>query len=271
MSEAIDGAARVQARETAQQSAQRGLVRLYGAAGLARLQAAHVMVVGVGGVGSWAAEALVRSGVGRLTLVDLDEICVSNTNRQLHTDSTTIGRAKAEVLAERCRRIAPWAEVRAEVAFFTAKTAEPLLADRPDFVLDAIDSVKNKAVLIEHCLRAQIPVAVSGGAGGRRDPTALCRGDLGESGHDGLLRNLRRRLREALELPSGQLYGVRAVWSKERQVWPTGDGCVTTTPPQGARTQKLDCVEGFGAATMVTGAFGFALAAEVVEAIIAAE
>ncbi len=258
-----------QAIDPRQEPAQRGLVRLYGREGLARLQAAHVMVVGVGGVGSWAAEALVRSGVGRLTLVDLDEICVSNTNRQLHTDSTTIGRAKAEVLAERCRRIAPWADVRAEVDFFTARSAERLLAERPERVVDAIDSVKNKAVLIEACLRAGVPVVVSGGAGGRRDPTAIVSGDLGESGGDGLLRNLRRRLRETLELPTGGRFGIGAVWSKERQVWPTGDGCVSLTPPEGARSQKLDCAEGFGAATMVTGSFGFALAAQVVEALVA--
>src|ERR1035438_83575 len=124
-----------------------GIARLYGRSGLDKLRAAHVCVVGIGGVGTWAVEALARSGVGALTLVDLDEVCVSNINRQLHALTETIGRAKVEVMAERIRAINPDCRVAAEQKFFNAQTAAKLLAPKFDFVLDAIDDVTNKVLL----------------------------------------------------------------------------------------------------------------------------
>ncbi len=242
-----------------------GIARLYGDDGLARLQAGHAMVIGLGGVGSWTVEALARSGVGRLTLVDLDEICLGNTNRQLHALTATVGRPKAEVLAERVHAIDPGCHVEAVVDFFTARSAAALLDRRPDVVVDAIDSPRAKLELVVSCRERGLPLVVCGGAGGRIDPLALRRGDLAESGGDGLLRGLRRALRQR-EPGLGQgPWGIQAVWSVEPQRWPDGQGCVSVTPPPGGRPRRLDCAEGFGAATMVTGSFGFALAALAVE------
>ena len=245
-----------------------GISRLYGVAGVQRLQASHAMVIGLGGVGSWTVEALARSGVGRLTLVDLDDICVSNTNRQLHTLTGTIGRTKAEVLAERVAAIAPNCRVEALVDFFTASSEVEILGRAPDVVVDAIDSQKSKAVLIAACLRRSIPVLVCGGAGGRIDPLALRRGDLSASGHDGLLRNLRKALRESGVLQGAGPWGIPAIWSMEPQRWPTAYGCVAEARPADSKATRLDCADGFGAATMVTGTFGFALASMAVEVLL---
>jgi tRNA threonylcarbamoyladenosine dehydratase len=261
--------------------------RLYGRAGRQRLADSHVMVVGLGGVGSWTVEALVRTGIGRMTLVDLDEICVSNSNRQLHTLTSTIGQSKAEALAERMAQISPSCDVRAVVAFFTARNADVLLdagsavqanvdgaattvagAGRPDLVVDAIDSLRSKAVLVAACRERAIPVVVCGGAGGRRDPLALRSGDLSVSGHDGLLRSLRQALRRDHALPALGPWHIPAVWSIEPQVWPTADGCIVSTRPENSAATRLDCADGFGAATMVTGTFGFALAALAVDALL---
>lgn len=262
-----------------------GIVRLYGAAGFARLQAATAMVVGLGGVGSWTVEALARSGVGRLVLVDLDEVCISNTNRQLHALTGTMGRAKAEVLAERVRAIAPACEVEVELAFFTAASAAALLARTPTVVIDAIDSLHAKVALVAACQARGVPVVVCGGAGGRCDPLALRRGDLATSAHDGLLRALRRGLREQGACVGPGPWGVEAVWSSEAQRWPEvacasddgGSGSADAAaeavgdrgPVAGRRPRRLDCAEGFGAVTMVTGTFGFALAAAAVDRIVA--
>src|SRR5690242_14903112 len=142
-----------------------GVARLYGASGLEKLRAAHVCVVGIGGVGTWAAEALARSGVGAITLVDLDEVCVTNINRQLHALTETIGRSKVEVMAERIRAINPECHVETEQKFFNAQTAKELLAPKYDFVLDAIDSVTNKVLLLARCRNRKLPVVACGGAG----------------------------------------------------------------------------------------------------------
>ena len=143
-----------------------GIARLYGQSGLQKLRAAHICVVGIGGVGVWAAEALARSGVGALALVDLDEICATNINRQLHALTETVGRAKVEVMAERIRAINPECRVDVEQKFFNAQTAEELLAPKFDFVLDAIDSVTNKVLLLAKCREKKIPAVSCGGAGG---------------------------------------------------------------------------------------------------------
>src|SRR6516225_5042178 len=135
-----------------------GIARLYGQGGLLKLRAAHVCVVGIGGVGTWAAEALARSGIGAITLVDLDEVCVTNINRQLHALTETVGRSKVEVMAERIRAINPECKILAEQKFFNEQTAEELLASKFDFVLDAIDSVSNKVLLLAKCREKNLPV-----------------------------------------------------------------------------------------------------------------
>jgi len=263
-----------------------GIARLYGRSGLERLRAAHVGVVGVGGVGTWAAEALVRSGIGALTLVDLDEVCESNINRQLHALTETVGRAKVEVMAERIRAINPVCRVTAEQKFFNAQTADELLAPKYDFVLDAIDSVANKVLLAARCREKRLPVVCCGGAGGRRDGTQVRIADLAKVTHDRLLAEVRKQLRKGFQFPAdGSAMGVECVFSAEPPVFAQPDGTVCAQRsgtgilpvrllPESERTGeppaplRLNCNGGLGSATFVTGAFGFAAAGIVVRRIV---
>ena len=251
-----------------------GLGRLLGREALARLRGAHVGVVGVGGVGSWTAEALARGGVGAITLIDLDEVCVSNVNRQLHALDGEIGRPKVVVLAERIRLINPDCRVEAVQEFFVAGNAERLLTPAVPFavVVDAIDSVAHKARLLAACVARGLPVVTTGGAGGKRDGTRLRLGDLGESGGDDLLRQVRKTLRKEHGFPGGEghRYGVRAVWSTEAPVYPWADGTCAAVPEPGSST-RLDCAAGLGAAVWVTAAFGFAAAQEAVRLVVERE
>lgn len=245
-----------------------GLGRLLGAAALPRLQAAHVAVVGVGGVGSWTVEGLARSGLGALTLIDLDDVCVTNINRQLPALDGQIGRPKVEALAERVRLINPACQVTAVTEFFTATSAERLLASAFDYVVDAIDGMSAKALLIAECKRRECRVLTVGGAGGKRDATQIRVGDLGEAWGDDLLRLVRRKLRRDHGFPAGEKvhFGVRCVWSGEHPVYPWADGTCSAEPEPGSNL-KLDCASGFGTAVFVTGAFGLAAAGEVAKAI----
>src|ERR1700722_17902972 len=202
-----------------------GIARLYGRSGLAKLRTAHVSVIGIGGVGAWAAEALARSGVGALTLVDLDEVCASNINRQLHALTETVGRAKVEVMAERIRAINPDCRVIAKQKFFNGQTATELLAPKFNFVLDAIDSVTNKVLLLAGCRQRNLPVVACGGAGGRRDGTQVRTADLAKVSHDRLLAEVRKKLRKEFQFPADGLpMGVDCVFSAELPVFAQPDG-----------------------------------------------
>lgn len=242
-----------------------GIGRLYGAAALDRLRPAHVCVVGVGGVGSWAVEALARSGIGELTLIDLDDVCVSNTNRQLPALTAEVGKPKVEVLAERIPGINPECRVHSRVEFFTGSNASELLGVRFDFLLDAIDNVANKSLLIASARAKGIPVITTGGAGGRRDPTALQVTDLAFSTHDPLLQQLRKKLRgeHGFPLNKTEPFGVDCVFSPEPLLYPRPDGTVCRTRDPDADF-RLNCESGYGTATFVTGAFGFAAAGQIV-------
>ena len=246
-----------------------GIARLYSQGGLEKLRAAQVCVVGLGGVGTWAAEALARSGIGALTLVDLDEICTTNINRQLHALTETVGRAKVAVMAERIRAINPDCRVTAEQKFFNAQTAAELLAPKFDFVLDAIDDVANKVLLLVRCREINLPVITSGGAGGRRELTAVRVGDLSQASHDKLLAEVRRRLRQEHGFPAGQsAMGVPCVYSVERTLFPQADGTVCEMRSAAEDGARLNCNGGLGSATFVTGAFGFAAAGFIVRKIV---
>lgn len=238
-----------------------GIGRLYGVAALERFRRAHIAVVGVGGVGCWAAEALARSGVGQITIIDMDEVCINNTNRQSHALDGQIGRPKVEALGERLRLINPHLELHEIMDFLTPTTVDVLLAPRYDVVIDAIDDLYNKALLIASCRERGVFVVTSGGAGGRRDPTQLAAVDLVQSGQDGLLRRLRKRLRDEHGFPVGDKapWGVPCVASRERALYPTPEGEVCHTAPEGDAL-RLDCASGFGASVMVTGTVGFMLA-----------
>lgn len=249
-----------------------GIARLYGKDGLERLRAAHICVLGIGGVGTWAVEALARSGIGALTLVDLDEICVSNINRQIHSLTETAGRAKVAVMAERIHAINPGCRVTVEQVFFNAQTADTLLAPRYDFMLDAIDSVANKVLLLARCRDKDLPVVSCGAAGGRRDGTQVRVADLARVTHDRLLAGVRKKLRQEFHFSAdGSPLGIECVFSAEAPVFAQRDGtvCAVRGEPEEDGT-RLDCNGGLGSATFVTGAFGFAAAGLAVQKIAAA-
>ena len=237
------------------------LGRLYGTEALARFRRAHVCVVGLGGVGSWLVEALARSGIGRLTLVDLDEICLSNVNRQVPAEDATVGRAKAEALAERVRGFAPECGVRSELRFFTEQSAEHLFGRDYDWVADAIDGTRHKSALIAAARERGLPLVTCGGAGGRTDPTRVRVADLARTSRDPLLAQLRRRLRREHGFPAEpeRAFGVDCVFSEEPPVFPSADGGVARAPEPGA-DHRLNCESGFGTAAHVTGTFGFVMA-----------
>lgn len=242
--------------------------RLYGEAGLARIRAAHVCVIGLGGVGSWAVEALARSGVGALTLVDMDEVCLSNVNRQVHALDTTVGRAKAEVLAERVGQIAPECAVTVESVFFTESTADRLLTPNYDIIIDAIDATRHKCYLIAEARKRGLPLITCGGAGGCIDPSRVRIDDLARTINDPLLLQVRKRLRSEYGFPKykRQKFKVDCVYSDELPVFSQADGSVSREREIGV-DYRLNCDTGFGSATYLTGTIGFFLAAEVVRRI----
>ncbi|MCU0771299.1 MAG: tRNA threonylcarbamoyladenosine dehydratase [Verrucomicrobia bacterium] len=244
-----------------------GIRRLYSKAGLEALRRSHVCVVGVGGVGSWTVEALARSGIGRLTLVDMDDVCVSNVNRQIHALDGEIKKTKVAVMAHRVRAINPDIDVRPIEAFLTPGNAASLLDDDYDYVFDAIDRAREKCLMIVLCRQRGLPILTAGGAGGRRDPMRIRVDDLARSEGDRLLQSVRRTLRADHGFPrGGKKFGVECVYSSEPPVYPRPDGSVCEARPAGAEL-RLDCRSGFGTATFVTGTFGFVAAARMVEEI----
>jgi tRNA threonylcarbamoyladenosine dehydratase len=251
-----------------------GIDRLYGRGAGEILSSRQACVVGLGGVGSWAVEALARSGVGRLVLIDADDVCVSNTNRQLHALDGQYGRGKGEVLAERCRAINPEIEVEVVSSFLTPANLESLLDRGHDVVLDACDSFRSKLEMIAWCRRRKLPIIVCGSAGGRLDPTLVRVRDLSRTEQDALLALVRKQLRASFGFPRNpdRYFGVSAVYSLENVKYPQGDGSVCGVRPKlGADAAlKLDCGAGLGAATHVTGTFGFAMAAKAIERLLKA-
>ena len=246
-----------------------GIDRLYGSGALARLRNARVAVVGLGGVGSWAVEAFARSGVGILTLIDADDLCVSNTNRQLPALTGQYGRGKAEAMAERCHAINPAIAVEPIAAFLTASNLDDLLDRGYDLVLDACDSFRTKVEAIAWCRRRKQAIVTVGSAGGRTDPTQVRVRDLSRTEHDAMLSLIRKKLRGEYRFPrnADRYFGVPAVYSLENVRYPQADGTVCGTRPQvGADAAlKLDCGAGLGAATHITGAFAFAAVGKGIE------
>ena len=246
-----------------------GIDRLYGVGSVERHAAARVAVVGMGGVGSWVVEALVRSGVGHLTLIDADDICVSNTNRQLPALDGQYGRNKAEAMAERCRAINPLVEVDVIPQFLTASNMAELLDRGFDLVLDACDSFRVKVETIAWCRRRKRPILTVGAAGGRLDPTLVRVRDLSRTEHDAMLSLIRKKLRGEFNFPKNhdRYFGVPAIYSLENVRYPQADGSVCGIRPQLGKDEalKLDCGAGLGAATHITGAFAFAAAGKALE------
>lgn len=232
-----------------------GVARLYGEAGQTTFALAHVAVVGLGGVGSWAAEALARTGIGKLTLIDLDMVAESNTNRQLHALGDAYGQAKVTAMATRAQLINPECKAIAVEDFVTPENVAELLPAGLSYVIDAIDQTRVKIAIAKHCRASGIPLVVSGAAGGRRDPTRIVVDDLSRTTGDSLLSRVRQQLRKLHGFPRDprRRFGIDAVFSPEQGRASTG-----SCPATGG----LNC-SGYGSAVAVTGAFGFAAAAVV--------
>ncbi|MFY9329751.1 MAG: tRNA threonylcarbamoyladenosine dehydratase [Georgfuchsia sp.] len=240
-----------------------GIARLFGAEGAGRIAAAHVCVIGIGGVGSWAAEALARSGVGQITLIDLDHVAESNINRQIQADDSTLGQAKVLAMQQRIARINPQCAVVCIDEFIDPENVATLLPAGAT-VIDAIDQVRAKAALAAHCRRHKIPLIMTGGAGGRTDPTCICIVDLSRTTQDALASKVRARLRSEYGFPRDpkKKFGIECVYSQEPIRRPVNESCDIEGGGMKQGLSGLNCA-GYGSSVTVTAAFGMAAAARV--------
>jgi tRNA threonylcarbamoyladenosine dehydratase len=238
-----------------------GLRRLYGDAGYARLRSLRVAVVGLGGVGSWAVEALARSGVASLTLIDLDHVAESNVNRQVQALGATLGKAKAEALRERIADIHPGCSVHAVEEFVDESNWPSLLAQPVDAVIDACDQVRAKAAMAAWSLATGTPLVLSGAAGGKQRAQDVLVEDMADVTHDPLIASLRQRLRKQHGAARKGRIGVRCVFSREE-----------VKPPQDAASCDVDGTlncHGYGSSVAVTATFGMVAASEVIAMLLA--
>ena len=244
-----------------------GVGRLYGQQALARFRTAHVCVIGVGGVGSWVVEALARSAIGQLTLIDLDNVAESNINRQIQALDDTLGMAKVRALAQRIAQINPWCTVNEIEEFIDPDNLHTLIGQGAyDYVIDAIDSVQAKAALIAHCREQGIPLVTIGGAGGQMDPTRIEVIDLCRTEQEPLLAKVRKRLRAQYGFPRGtkNKFGIDAVYSMEPLKYPEGGEACSLDADDRTGVTGLNCA-GFGSAMAVTASFGLVAAAHVLK------
>jgi len=234
-----------------------GIARLYGLPGLMQFKNSHVAVIGIGGVGSWAAESLARSGIGHISLFDLDDVCVSNINRQIHAMQNTVGRMKVDVMAERLQLINPQLQVSAHQSFVTPTNVEKNLNTSFDYVFDATDSVKAKTAIAAHCKRQGIRLICCGGAGGQTDPTRIAIADMSRTTQDALLAKVRNNLRRHHDFTRNpkRKFGITCVYSTEQLRYPHSDGSICLEKPDTGGAVKLDCASGFGAVTHLTASF----------------
>ena len=250
-----------------------GIDRLYGPGALERLSQAHVVVAGIGGVGSWCAEALARSGVGALTLIDLDHVAESNVNRQLHALDSTLGQAKVQAMGDRIRQINPSCQLELLDAFVEPESANTQINAQAQVVIDCTDQASAKIALILQARARKQPLVVCGGAGGKTNPLALRSGDISQATHDALLSRLRQILRRDHGFPraaqaAGKVrgrvprMGVRVLWFDQPvilpQAWQSG-----AQAAEGESLQGLSCA-GYGSAVTVTASMGMAAASEAI-------
>ena len=229
-----------------------GIGRLYTPEGLAKLRQSHVCVIGIGGVGSWAVEALARTGIGKITMIDMDDICVTNINRQIHAMTGTVAQLKTEAMKERVEKINPECVVEIIDDFIMPENIPEYLNRGYDYVLDAIDSVRIKAALIAYCKRNKIKLITTGGAGGQTDPSQIQIADLSKTIQDQLASRVRSLLRKEYNFSKNpkRKFGIDCVFSTQPLIFPKmGEGCEVS--------DTMNCANGFGAVTMVTATFGF--------------
>ena len=243
-----------------------GIARLYGKDAYTHIQNMHVCVIGIGGVGSWVVEALVRSAVGKITLIDFDTIEESNINRQIHALNNTIDKKKCTAMQERVELINSHCTVNIIDDFITLENMQEHLSYDYDYVVDAIDSIKFKAGLIYHCKRNKIPIITTGGAGGLTDPSVIEVVDLSKTYNDALAAKVRSTLRDQYNFTRNpkRRFGIDCVFSSEQQRYPKDDGTVSYEKP-GIHGVSLDCRFGYGAASFVTGTFGFIATAHIIK------
>jgi tRNA A37 threonylcarbamoyladenosine dehydratase len=247
-----------------------GIARLYGAAALERFRHAHVCVIGVGGVGSWIVEALARSAIGRITMIDLDNVAESNINRQIHAMTDTLGKAKVTALTERIEQINPYCKVTEIEDFITPDNLDEMIGSRQyDYIVDAIDNVRAKTALIAYCRERGIRLITIGGAGGQIDPTKIEIRDLSRTEQEPLLSKVRKRLRQLHGFPRGtkNKFGIDAVFSTEPLKFPETAGACSVDMQDAASNDGvtgLNCA-GFGSAMVVTASFGLVAAAQVLK------
>lgn len=247
-----------------------GIARLYGQQGANIIRNAHACVIGIGGVGSWVAESFARNGIGNITLIDLDDLCITNINRQIHALTSTVGQSKVEVMAERITEINPECNVTQVEDFITMDNLRELLTLKFDYVVDAIDSVQVKSALIAHCKRNKIPLITIGGAGGQTDPSKIAIADLSQTYQDPLLSKVRNQLRREYNFSRNvkRKFSIDAVFSSEQLVYPDNEGNVCHAKQITDGAMRLDCSGGFGAATHVTASFAFFAVGRVMEKLI---
>lgn len=244
-----------------------GINRLYGEHALATLKKTHVCVIGLGGVGSWAVEALARSGIGKITLIDFDEISEGNINRQMHALSSTLGKKKHQVLNDRVLDINPNCHCEVIDDYINEDNIWDYLSDERqlDYVIDAIDSIKFKSNIIYFCKRNKIPVITTGGAGGVTDPASIQTKDLSRTYNDALAARVRSQLRADFGFSKNpkRYFGVECVFSSQQKVYPDKNGAVSTQKP-GIHGVHLDCRYGYGSISFVTATFGFVAVSRVI-------
>ena len=236
-----------------------GVERLYGKQALIQFSQAHVVVIGIGGVGSWVTEALARNAIGKITLIDMDIVSESNINRQLPAMSSTIGRNKCDVMAERITDINEDCKVQIIDDFLTEDNIQDLIKLNTDYIIDCIDNAKVKAALIAWCKRNKTKIITLGGAGGQVDPSLIKVSDLSHSEYDPLLARTRKILRQKYNFPTNlkRRFSIPCVFSTEHLNYHSADGNITHKKPQSEELGGLSCAGGIGSSVMVTASFGF--------------
>ena len=243
-----------------------GVRSRYGDADFAKIQTASVCVIGLGGVGSWCAEALARMGIGAITLVDLDDVCVTNINRQIQALTSTVGSSKCTLLSERIQDINPRCKVRRIGKFFTYSTMEEVLSHRYDVIIDAIDDNAHKTLLIGECYARSIPIVTVGSGGDRTDHTSIVVQDLARTEYDPLLQIVRKRLRQRFKLPKGggRKFNIPCVYAPLQRLEPRAirNACAPSD-----KTSRKSCNDGLGSSVVMTGIMGLMAVGEVVRMI----
>lgn len=243
-----------------------GTQRLYSNQGFEKLNKSTVTIIGIGGVGSWVAEALARTAVKNIILIDLDDICVTNTNRQIHATSESVGQLKVDEMKKRIHSINKECNVTAISDFINKENMAEYLSLKTDYVIDAIDNARVKAQIIYYCKRNKIKVLTIGGAGGQTDPLKIAVNDLSRTWQDPLSAKVRNELRRNHRFSKNpkRRFGIECIYSTEQLLYPTLDGGVSFEKQNREGSSKLDCAQGLGAGVAVTATFGMVAASRVI-------